>query len=204
MMLAAINERMRTDAQERATITYDGLWVEHVMPRKWEAKWPLPNGDAEHHWGPASGVSVSNKQWRNELLHTLGNLTLLTAKLNDRISNGPFVDANAKTDKKRECEQRTILRVNDFIGERDSWDEAAIVDRGEEQQAATAEILRVDCLSGAVGGTVSSGGAVGGTSESSRYVMPRTGSLCCLLAARRNVPSAPAAALSSRETTTRC
>jgi len=41
MMLAAINERMRTDAQERATITYDGLWVEHVMPRKWEAKWPL-------------------------------------------------------------------------------------------------------------------------------------------------------------------
>ena len=163
-----------------------------------------PNGDAEHHWGPASGVSVSNKQWRNELLHTLGNLTLLTAKLNDRISNGPFVDANAKTDKKRECEQRTILRVNDFIGERDSWDEAAIVDRGEEQQAATAEILRVNCLSGAVGGTVSSGGAVGGTSESSRYVMPRTGSLCCLLAARRNVPSAPAAALSSRETTTRC
>jgi len=156
--------------------------------------WPLPNGDAEHHWGPASGVSVSNKQWRNELLHTLGNLTLLTAKLNDRISNGPFVDANAKTDKKRECEQRTILRVNDFIGERDSWDEAAIVDRGEEQQAATAEILRVDCLSGAVGGTVSSGGAVGGTSESSRYVR----------AARRNVPSAPAAALSSRETTTRC
>ncbi len=153
-----------------------------------------PNGDAEHHWGPASGVSVSNKQWRNELLHTLGNLTLLTAKLNDRISNGPFVDANAKTDKKRECEQRTILRVNDFIGERDSWDEAAIVDRGEEQQAATAEILRVDCLSGAVGGTVSSGGAVGGTSESSRYVR----------AARRNVPSAPAAALSSRETTTRC
>ena len=171
MMLAAINERMRTDAQERATITYDGLWVEHVMPRKWEAKWPLPNGDAEHHWGPASGVSVSNKQWRNELLHTLGNLTLLTAKLNDRISNGPFVDANAKTDKKRECEQRTILRVNDFIGERDSWDEAAIVDRGEEQQAATAEILRVDCLSGAVAGTVSSGGR--------REELPKAAAMLC-------------------------
>ena len=46
-------------------------------------------------------------------------------------------------------------------------------------------------------------GAVGGSSESSRYVMPRI-ALCCLHAARRSVPSAPAAALSSRETTTRC
>src|SRR5882672_9245034 len=42
-------------------------------------------------------------------------------------------------------------------------------------------------------------GAVGGSSESSRYVMPRI-ALCCLHAARRSVPSAPAAALSSRET----
>jgi hypothetical protein len=131
MILAAINERMRTDAQEGAAITYEGLWVEHVMPRKWQAKWPLPNAEAEHHKDPGSGMSVTNKQWRDRLIHTMGNLTLLTAKLNDRISNGPFVDAKAKTDKKRECDRHTVLRVNDFMRKRESWDEAAILDRAE-------------------------------------------------------------------------
>ncbi len=132
MMLAAINERMRTDAQERATITYEGLWVEHVMPRKWQAHWPLPNSDAEHHKDPASGVTVTNRQWRDTLIHTMGNLTLLTAKLNDRISNGPFMDPKEKTDKKREFEKHTILRVNHFVRKRETWDEVAILERADE------------------------------------------------------------------------
>ncbi len=132
MILAAINERIRTDAQEGATITYKDLWVEHVMPKKWRAKWPLANPDAEHHKDPASGVMVTNQQWRDSLVHTLGNLTLLTAKLNDRISNGPFVDPKEKTDKKRECEKHTVLRINDFIKKRDNWDEVAILDRAED------------------------------------------------------------------------
>jgi hypothetical protein len=132
MMLAAINERMRTDSQEQATITYDGLWVEHIMPKKWQAKWPLANPDGEHHKDPTSGVVVTNKQYRDGLVHTMGNLTLLTAKLNDRISNGPFADPAAKTDKKRECEKHTVLRINDFVRRRETWDEAAIVDRAGE------------------------------------------------------------------------
>lgn len=132
MVLAAINERMRTDAQERATIAYEGLWVEHIMPRKWQAHWPLPNSDAEHHKDPASGVTVTNRQWRDTLIHTMGNLTLLTAKLNDRISNGPFMDPKQKTDKKREFEKHTILRVNNFARRRDTWDEVAILERAQE------------------------------------------------------------------------
>jgi hypothetical protein len=133
MMLAAINERMRTDAQEEATIKYPGLWVEHIMPRKWQAKWPLSNADAEHHKDPASGVTVTNRQWRDTLIQTMGNLTLLTAKLNDRISNGPFVDPKEKTDKKREYEKHAILRVTrDFIKDRETWDELAILERAEE------------------------------------------------------------------------
>ncbi|TAJ91952.1 DUF262 domain-containing protein [bacterium] len=131
MMLAAINERMRTDAQEPGTFEYENLWVEHIMPRKWQAKWQLPNADAEHHKDPVSGVIVTNRQWRDTLIHTMGNLTLLTAKLNDRISNGPFVDPNEKTDKKREFEKHTRLRVNDSIKKRESWDEAAILERAE-------------------------------------------------------------------------
>jgi hypothetical protein len=132
MMLAAINERMRTDAQERATIEYGRLWVEHIMPRKWQAHWPLPNSEAEHHRDPTSGVTVTNRQWRDTLIHTMGNLTLLTAKLNDRVSNGPFVDPRQKTDKKREFEKHTVLRVNDFARKIEMWDEMAILERAEE------------------------------------------------------------------------
>jgi len=132
MMLGAINERLRSDAQEQATVAYDGLWVEHVMPRKWQAKWPLPDGDAEHHKDPVSGTTVTKKQWRTSLIDTMGNLTLLTAKLNDRISNGPFVEPEQETDKKRECEKHTILRVNDFIRRRESWDEEAILERAAQ------------------------------------------------------------------------
>jgi hypothetical protein len=50
--------------------------IEHVMPRKWAAHWkPDPAGTAEQ---------------RDRLVHTLGNLTLLTKRLNSSVSNGPW------------------------------------------------------------------------------------------------------------------
>ncbi|MBL9076042.1 MAG: DUF262 domain-containing protein [Planctomycetes bacterium] len=51
--------------------------IEHVMPRKWVKHWPLPpgaDGDVE----------------RDRLVHQFGNLTLLTGKLNSKVSNGPW------------------------------------------------------------------------------------------------------------------
>lgn len=52
------------------------LAIEHVMPRKWAAHWkadPLDSADQ-----------------RDKLVHTLGNLTLLTGRLNSSVSNGPW------------------------------------------------------------------------------------------------------------------
>jgi hypothetical protein len=52
------------------------LAIEHVMPRKWAAHWqPDPVDTADH---------------RDKLVHTLGNLTLLTSRLNSSVSNGPW------------------------------------------------------------------------------------------------------------------
>lgn len=102
------------------------------MPRKWQAKWPLPDAEAEHHKDPASGVVVTNRQWRDTLVHTMGNLTLLTAKLNERIGNGPFVNPEAETDKKREYMKHAVLRVTrDFINS-NNWDETAILERADK------------------------------------------------------------------------
>ena len=58
------------------------FWIEHIMPQKWEMAWPPPAGGAIHE--------------RAERIHTLGNLTLLTAKLNSAVSNGPWDGENGK------------------------------------------------------------------------------------------------------------
>lgn len=50
--------------------------IEHVMPRKWQHHWPLQEGERQED--------------RDRLVHALGNLTLLTQKLNSKVSNGPW------------------------------------------------------------------------------------------------------------------
>ena len=64
--------------------------VEHVMPRSWEKNWPLEGGPVE-------------EQDRNRLIHTFGNLTLLTGRLNSKVSNGPWIGTE---DSKREGIER--------------------------------------------------------------------------------------------------
>ncbi len=53
------------------------LNIEHILPRRWQAHWPLTSG-------------VRDEAERDRLLHTLGNLTLLTGRLNSTVSNGPW------------------------------------------------------------------------------------------------------------------
>ena len=86
--------------------------VEHLMPQKWQAHWPLPAG------GPEA------EEARESLIHTLGNLTLLTAKLNPAISNGPWGDD--KTGKRAAIAKHSALAMNRQINDAKVWDEAAI------------------------------------------------------------------------------
>jgi hypothetical protein len=57
--------------------------IEHVMPRKWAKHWALPPGT--HADGERDG-----------LVHQFGNLTLLTGKLNSKVSNGPWLGDGGK------------------------------------------------------------------------------------------------------------
>ena len=52
--------------------------IEHVLPVKWQRTWPLE-------------VDVTEAE-RDRLAHTIGNLTLLTGRLNSGVSNGPWAD----------------------------------------------------------------------------------------------------------------
>lgn len=58
------------------------LTIEHLMPQSWRDHWPL---------APGESVEV-----RDRAVQGLGNLTLLTTKLNSKVSNGPWAGTEGK------------------------------------------------------------------------------------------------------------
>lgn len=56
--------------------------IEHLIPQSWMKHWPLPAGTSETE--------------RDARIHKLGNLTLLTKKLNSTVSNGPWLGEGGK------------------------------------------------------------------------------------------------------------
>lgn len=108
-----------------------GLQVEHVLPQKWAAHWTLkgkliPAGIAEYPWQAAEDFAdmVDAIRHRNDLLHTLGNLTLLNKYLNPAVSNGSYAG-------KLEEYKNSVLRLNRYFDSQKDWDEDSIVRRGK-------------------------------------------------------------------------
>jgi hypothetical protein len=93
------------------------------MPQSWEEHWPVLEGDPD------------NGSGRNELVHTLGNLTLITARLNPVLGN------MAWKDKRQWIGEHSLLRlthgtllnappsasIDEWASE---WDEYRIRERG--------------------------------------------------------------------------
>ena len=117
MVLSAIDKAMCNAKGDEVTINKK-LTVEHVLPQKWESSdWPL-----ESETGPESEETAI--EHREQLLHSLGNLTLLTQELNSSVSNGPY-------DVKRpEIAKQSALRINTHFQETMKWNEDEIQRRG--------------------------------------------------------------------------
>jgi len=94
-----------------------GFWIEHVMPQSWDASWTPP--------------TVGTPQDRAQRIHTLGNLTLLTAKLNGAVSNGPWAGDTGKKEALRKHDLLLLNRdLDSFSG--DGWTDESITRRTEE------------------------------------------------------------------------
>lgn len=116
MVLEALENQLRTDKTEKITLT-DKLTIEHLMPKSWDAHWPLTVTA-----GQTTGETTAA---RNERIHTFGNLTLLTGKLNPAVSNGPW-------DKKRsKIAAHSALALNRALGDFEDWDDRTIQKRGK-------------------------------------------------------------------------
>lgn len=122
MVLSALNEKMHTDRSEQVKIT-GPIEVEHLMPQKWQAFWPLPEGDP---------LELTRR--REALVHTLGNLTLVTGSLNESVSNGTW-----KT-KLQALRAFSNLAMNRRLLDKRQWDEQSIEERGRALAGMICEI----------------------------------------------------------------
>lgn len=112
MLLRAIEDSM--PAADVGPIA-GALTVEHVMPQSWETHWPLPeNTDLQ-----------TAREMRSALVHDMGNLTLLTQKLNSKISNGPAKE------KLPAIAAQSRLGLNVYFQGRTTWSEDDMLERGK-------------------------------------------------------------------------
>lgn len=117
------------------------LTIEHIMPQGWVANWPLADGSAgmnTHELWDAGIVSDDPRaqmtRTRNTVIHTIGNLTILSQGLNSSVSNAAWPD------KKPELLKYSLLPINQGLYGHDHWDETTIAERGEKLFAMALEL----------------------------------------------------------------
>ena len=121
MVLEGIDvHRSRTGNTETISLGH-ALWIEHLLPQGWrtEPAWGLPVGLED----PTRAALE-----RDHKLHTLGNLTLTTSKLDISLSNRPW------SEKLAELNLHTSLQLNrDLVAQAlAAWAEADIEKRGAQ------------------------------------------------------------------------
>ncbi len=109
LVLEGIENQLRSTKSEQTDVPR-GLTIEHLMPVSWKGHWPNPGGSDEQ----------TAEYERNQLLHTIGNLTLLNRKLNSSVSNNPWPD------KKAEFLKYAVLNLNGELMDVEHWDDDSI------------------------------------------------------------------------------
>lgn len=99
--------------------------IEHIMPRKWQTHWPM-----------AGGVSESD---RDKGVQMFGNLTLLTSKLNSKVSNAAWQV------KRSALLEHDVLKLNgDLVGlAGETWTDDKIRTRTQSMVGAIVDIWPV-------------------------------------------------------------
>ena len=116
MILEALELQRRSSAKtEDMALPKKKMSIEHILPRGWtDENWPLV-GDSEE-----------VKEFRNHILHTLGNLTLVTGSLNSSLSNDPWVK------KVVTLQNYSVLLLNVDLKSKPKWNEEAIQKRSKD------------------------------------------------------------------------
>lgn len=124
LVLRRIEEQMRGPLTEEKKVSKT-LTIEHVMPQEWRAHWALP---------PDTDTPEEAEAERDRLIHTIGNLTLVTKRLNPKMSNAPW-------HKKREMlNDHSVLNLRKSLTIHDEWNEETIRARGRQLAKVAAQV----------------------------------------------------------------
>lgn len=116
MVFRSLERELRSTGFSEERATSERLHIEHILPQDWGLNWSLP-GER-----PEEVERIEREKAKNRV----GNLTVLTEKLNPSLSNAGW-------EKKRdEIRKHSVLRLNKQLVDKyaDRWDEEAITDRG--------------------------------------------------------------------------
>jgi len=116
MVLEALELQRRTsNLTEDPRLPAKKLSIEHILPRGWTVEnWPLLEDTQEA------------KDARQALIHTFGNLTLVTGSLNSSLSNDTW------SKKSNTLQKHSILLLNVDLRNVDEWNETAIKNRSKD------------------------------------------------------------------------
>ena len=134
-ILLEIEQSIRGSKQEKVKFLNSGLTIEHLLPQKWFEFWSL---DDEYVTEEDFNVSIHavmieedkngkyhRIEYRNKMLHTIGNLTILTSSLNPDVSNSSF-----DIKKQKIALQSTVL-LNTYFQNKTIWNEEEIINRSK-------------------------------------------------------------------------
>jgi Protein of unknown function DUF262/Protein of unknown function (DUF1524) len=157
MILQAIEEfyqRQSTKAEPILSFDFSQLTIEHVMPQSWSQYWPLP-----------AGGDISR---REDAIQNIGNLTLVSGRLNPSLSNAAWV-SDGGISKREELNKHSKLELNRRLlsSHPNHWNETAISDRALEMFDAARAVWRsgYEFLSGGDDGLTSGGSSDQATSK---------------------------------------
>ena len=125
LVLEGIEARLRASGKSEQPDVPINLTIEHLMPVGWrEEEWPLPDSVDED-------AAVYQ---RNTLIHTIGNLTLVTQKLNSSLSNSPWEH------KRDGLQEHSVLLLNNELMSESAWNEESIRSRSRRLADLVCEV----------------------------------------------------------------
>lgn len=129
-ILLEVEEAIRGNKQEKVKFLNSGLTIEHLLPQTWFEQWPLDGQIISEDDFKISVHAVMTEddkngkyhriENRNKMLHTIGNLTILTSSLNPSVSNSSF------NTKKHEIGLQSTVLLNTYFQDKLTWGEEEI------------------------------------------------------------------------------
>ena len=128
LILGAVDTRLQQEENktEPVTINYDQLQIDHVIPQNWRRYWPVQASDRNEQ------AVLEHRRERH--IHRIGNLTLVSARLNPSMGNDPWKK------KRAQLQEHSHLRLNALLCQKEEWNEHAIRERGERLAGEVASV----------------------------------------------------------------